>query len=198
VNLLQFHSNFLTSCGLLCHLRDISRNILLFNKPFAKKNSQTIFPSLVFSTIVLKFEESAKRKKNKEGKMCQQVINLSVAYCQQTGGVIIFSNLVTSTFTESRTGKENPLNLVNLLGLLQALGGGSERLRCTAAKLSKYKGCSTLPWDSSASIMYTEEAEESFSFRQAEGGLRKRNVKKRKSLRSSSEMGAPVQRQPDS
>lgn len=32
VNLLHFHSNFLTSCGLLYNLWDFSRNILLFNK----------------------------------------------------------------------------------------------------------------------------------------------------------------------
>ena len=31
--------------------------------------------------------------------MCQQVINLSIACCQQMGSVIIFYNLVTSTFS---------------------------------------------------------------------------------------------------
>lgn len=31
--------------------------------------------------------------------MCQQVINLSIAYCQQTGSVIFFSNLVSSIFS---------------------------------------------------------------------------------------------------
>lgn len=58
-------------------------------------------------------------------------------------------------------------------------GGGSEGLCCTSAKLPKCKGHPAFPWDSSVSITYTDKAEESFSFRQAEGGLRKRNVKKK-------------------
>lgn len=62
-NLLQFHSDFLTSCGPLYQLQDFLRNILLFNKSFAKKNSQTAFSSLLLFTIVLKLEEKAERKK---------------------------------------------------------------------------------------------------------------------------------------
>lgn len=38
--------------------------------------------------------------------MCQQVINLSIACCQQTGNVIILPNLVTSTFSLQKSEQE--------------------------------------------------------------------------------------------
>lgn len=56
VNLLQL-SNLLTSCRLLHQLWNFSKNILLFNKSFVKKYSQTIFSSPFHSTIVSKYEE---------------------------------------------------------------------------------------------------------------------------------------------
>lgn len=52
VNLLQFHSDFLTSCALLCHLWDFSRHILLFNKSLAKKNSFSISPLFYYCVAV--------------------------------------------------------------------------------------------------------------------------------------------------
>lgn len=73
---------------------------------------------------------------------------------------------------------------------------GSEGLCCTSAKLLKYKGHSTLPWDPSVSITHTDKAEESSSLRQM-ASLRSKNVKKRKNSRPSSETGVLVWRHID-
>lgn len=50
---LQFHSQLWTFVSSWA----FSRNILLFNKSFVKKYSQTIFSSLFHSTVVSKVEE---------------------------------------------------------------------------------------------------------------------------------------------
>lgn len=198
VNLLQL-SNFLTSCRLLHQLWDFSKNILLFNKSFVKKYSQTIFfISLPFYYCVKVWGISI-REENKEGKTCQWVINLSIACCQWMGSVIFFFFIWSPAlpFCRKQNWKGNPCEPCQHPRVPPDPGWGSEGLCCTSAKLPKCKGHSALPWDPSVSITYTDKAEESFSLRQMARGLRNKNVKKRKNLRLSSETGALVWRHTD-
>lgn len=116
--------------------------------------------------------------------MCQWVINSSIACCQQMGSVIIFFLIWSSalSFCRKQNRKGNPCEPCQHPRVPPDSGRGSEGLCCTSAKLLKCKGHSTLPWDSSVSITYTDKAEESFSLRQMAGGLRNKNVKKKKKL----------------
>lgn len=131
--------------------------------------------------------------------MCQQVINLSTACCQQMESVIIFSNLVTSTFSLQKAELER-----KPLWTLSTSQGSSRLWRriwrallhfCQAAEMQR-SPC--FPLGLICFHHVYRQGRGVFQL-QTSGGrpAEEKCQKKRKSLRPSSETGAPVQRHTD-